>query len=64
MKPRPYVEVYKRQDGLWDWRLNAANGQIVATSGGQGYTERNDALAGWLNVYDLTDYTWIEVRYA
>ncbi len=36
-------EVYKRADGLYDWRLRATNGQIIATSGGQGYTERNDA---------------------
>jgi uncharacterized protein YegP (UPF0339 family) len=37
------AEVYKREDGLWDWRVVADNGNIVATSGGQGYTERNDA---------------------
>ncbi len=36
-------ETYKRADGLWDWRLFASNGQIVSTSGGQGFTERNDA---------------------
>ena len=36
------VEVYMRTDGLWDWRRKAANGQVVATSGGQGYTTRHD----------------------
>ena len=36
-------EVYAREDGLFDWRLRATNGQIVATSGGQGFTEANDA---------------------
>ncbi len=36
-------EVYKREDGLFDWRMIAPNGEIVSTSGGQGYTERNDA---------------------
>ena len=36
-------EVYKRSDGAFDWRAVATNGQIVATSGGQGYTEGNDA---------------------
>ena len=41
------VEIKKRIDGLWEWRLIAANGQIVATSGMQGYTERNDALEGF-----------------
>lgn len=38
------AEVYRRADGAWDWRLLADNGQITATSGGQGYTERNDAI--------------------
>jgi uncharacterized protein YegP (UPF0339 family) len=38
------AEIYRRADGLWDWRLvNDENGQTVATSGGQGFTERNDA---------------------
>jgi len=36
------VEVYMRVDGLWDWRRKAPNGQVVATSGGQGYTTRSD----------------------
>lgn len=40
------VEVYKRDDDLWDWRLIADNGEQVAESS-QGYTERNDALEGW-----------------
>lgn len=39
------AEVYRREDGLFDWRVRAANGEIVATSGGQGFTERNDARA-------------------
>ena len=38
------VQVYQRPDGLYDWRVLAPNGQIVATSGGQGFTERNDAV--------------------
>ena len=37
------AEVYRREDALWDWRVRAANGEIVATSGGQGFSERNDA---------------------
>lgn len=37
------AEIYKRTDNLWDWRLKAANGEIIATSGGQAFTERNDA---------------------
>lgn len=39
------VEVYKREDGQWDWRLKASNGQILGGSA-QGYTERNDAIEG------------------
>lgn len=35
--------VYLREDGSWDWRIVAPNGEIIATSGGQGFTERNDA---------------------
>lgn len=40
----PWAEVYEREDGLWDWRRQADNGEIVATSGGQGYTKKDDAL--------------------
>lgn len=36
------IEVYERTDGLWEWRRKASNGQVVATSGGQGYTSRFD----------------------
>ena len=49
------VEIYKRADGLWDWRLKAGNGEIIASSGGQGYTERNDALEA---VYRVFKDTW------
>jgi len=31
------VKVYRRKDGLYEWRMKAANGRIVATSAGQGY---------------------------
>jgi uncharacterized protein YegP (UPF0339 family) len=34
---------YQREDGLWDWRIRAANHKIVATSGGQGYVNRYGA---------------------
>ena len=47
--------VYKRSDGLWDWRLLADNGQVIATSGGQGYTEKNDAEEGLARVRALFD---------
>lgn len=38
------IEVYRRDDGLWAWRLRAANSQIVATDGAQGYVNRYGAV--------------------
>jgi uncharacterized protein YegP (UPF0339 family) len=38
-------EVFKREDGQWDWRLKSSNGQVLGGSA-QGYTERNDAIEG------------------
>lgn len=35
--------LYKRNDGKWAWRLEADNGRIIATDGGQGYEDENDA---------------------
>lgn len=35
-------EVYQRDDDRWAWRLTAANGNIVATDGGQGYENQAD----------------------
>lgn len=34
--------LYKRTDGKWAWRL-VVNGNIVATDGGQGYENEQDA---------------------
>lgn len=34
------LEVYRRADGLYAWRLKAKNGRIIATDGGQGYARR------------------------
>ena len=42
--------VYQRDDGLYDWRLMAANGEEIASSASQGYTQRNDAREGWERV--------------
>lgn len=36
-------ETYVRADGLVDWRLVASNGEIVSTSGGQGFRDTTDA---------------------
>ena len=35
--------LYKRSDGKWAWRLEADNGRIIATDGGQGYDNESDA---------------------
>lgn len=35
--------LYTRSDGKWAWRLKADNGEIVATDGGQGYENEDDA---------------------
>lgn len=50
------AEVYKREDGLWAWRLRASNGQIIATDGGQGYVRRIDAaqMASRINIAAIT----------
>ena len=34
--------LYKRQDGKWAWQL-LINGRVVATDGGQGYSNESDA---------------------
>lgn len=35
--------LYTRADGRWAWQLKADNGHIVATDGGQGYENEDDA---------------------
>jgi uncharacterized protein YegP (UPF0339 family) len=39
------LEIYTRDDGLFAWRLKAANGRIVATDGGQGYVNKAECRA-------------------
>lgn len=38
------TRVYHRSDGKWAWRIVAPNGEIVATDGGQGYENMQDAV--------------------
>jgi uncharacterized protein YegP (UPF0339 family) len=38
-------ETFQRSDGKYAFRIKAANGEIVATDGGQGYNNRTDAHA-------------------
>lgn len=39
------AEVYQRKDGKWAFRVKAANGQVVATDGSQGYSDKASALS-------------------
>lgn len=36
-------EIYQRKDGKWAFRVKAANGEAVATDGGQGYESKSSA---------------------
>jgi uncharacterized protein YegP (UPF0339 family) len=36
-------EIFKRADGKFGFRVKASNGQVVATDGGQGYSDKGDA---------------------
>lgn len=38
----PELDIYRRVDGRWAWRLRAANGQTIATDGAQGYENEDD----------------------
>lgn len=38
-------EIFKRADGKFGFRVKASNGQVVATDGGQGYSDKSDAKA-------------------
>jgi len=46
--PEDYVEVYQRSRSkppTYEWRrIDGSNGQVIATSGGQGYAERTFAI--------------------
>lgn len=39
------IEVYRREDGKWAWRLKAGNHEILANDAGQGYENKDDAVA-------------------
>lgn len=51
MRPTLTIEVYRREDGRWDWRAQADNGEIVATSHNQGYENRGDAVELTRNLF-------------
>jgi uncharacterized protein YegP (UPF0339 family) len=37
---RHRLDVYRRDDGLWAWRLHGATGRVVAQSAADGYRDR------------------------
>jgi uncharacterized protein YegP (UPF0339 family) len=37
---RHRLDVYRRDDGLWGWRLRCSTGRVVAQSGVEGYRDR------------------------
>jgi uncharacterized protein YegP (UPF0339 family) len=39
------AEVYERKDGKWAFRVKASNGQVVATDGSQGYSDKASAIS-------------------
>lgn len=44
------VETYEREDGKRGWRIKSGD-DIVATDGGQGYNNEEDALTGLYNIF-------------
>jgi uncharacterized protein YegP (UPF0339 family) len=55
------IEIYQRADGKWAWRVRASNGQVVATDGGQGYENRDEAQRMVLSITDPEVVTSVEV---
>jgi len=45
-KAKARVELHRRSDGLWAWRVRAANNLLVGNDAGQGYENRDDAISG------------------
>lgn len=39
------LDIYRRVDGKFAWRLKAGNGEIIATDGGQGFENLADCRA-------------------
>lgn len=62
---RPYrLQVYRRTDKLFDWRILAGNGEIVATSGGQGYERGDKAEEGFRRVWaGIASLATVEVEH-
>lgn len=50
------IEVYTRDDGKFAWRAVAHNNEIVATDGGQGYDNAEDAKDTAIGVVFASNY--------
>jgi uncharacterized protein YegP (UPF0339 family) len=50
---RPELEPYQREDGKWDWRLIAGNGEQVCSSNPQGFDSKGDAERGAQRAVEL-----------
>jgi uncharacterized protein YegP (UPF0339 family) len=46
-----FVEIYKREDKDWGWRLVASNGNIMADSA-EGYRRRGAAKKAWTRIVE------------
>jgi hypothetical protein len=58
------VELFQRTDMLWDWRVIANNGNVISTSGGQGYNNRGDAAVMIYSLFGPLDLTVINLHTA
>lgn len=48
------LDVFKRADGQWGWRLISPNGQVIATAG-EGFTRKWSAKRAGRRVIRLSD---------
>jgi len=59
-RPKRRGELYKRPDRMFDWRLIATrNGQIVATSGGQGFADRRGARESFVREFPGVPFEYL-----
>jgi uncharacterized protein YegP (UPF0339 family) len=60
-KSFPCVEVFKRTDGRWAWRLRAGNQAIIATDGGQGYENKAEAVSMADRIIRRCEFSDVEI---
>jgi uncharacterized protein YegP (UPF0339 family) len=54
-------EIHQSSDGEWRWRLKDGNHEIVATSGGEGYTRSHDCWRAIDNIKSLVPSASVKV---